>query len=107
MDHKIRLTKLERIGILQAFSDFINGKSAKLYLFGSRVDTQKKGGDIDLLVVIDKKWLDWLLADKIFLLTKIKAQIGEQRIDVTCAAPEQLTTDSFLKNISAEMVLLN
>ena len=51
---------------------------AKLYLFGSRIDDTKKGGDIDLLVVsqkLTKKDLRWLRVEffKIF---------GEQKLDI-------------------------
>ena len=53
-------------------------KEAKLYLFGSRVDDEKKGGDIDLLVVskqLNKKDLRLLRIEffKVF---------GEQKLDI-------------------------
>ncbi|HFU76962.1 MAG TPA: nucleotidyltransferase domain-containing protein [Epsilonproteobacteria bacterium] len=52
--------------------------TAKLYLFGSRVDDTKKGGDIDLLVVSDeltKKDLRWLRIE-------FFKSFGEQKIDI-------------------------
>ena len=51
---------------------------AKLYLFGSRIDDTKKGGDIDLLVVSDK------LTKKDLRLLRIEffKEFGEQKIDI-------------------------
>ncbi len=51
---------------------------ASLYLFGSRVDDGKKGGDIDLLVVskkLEKKDLRKLRLD-------FYEKFGEQKIDI-------------------------
>jgi len=51
---------------------------AKLYLFGSRVDDAKQGGDIDLLVVSDclnKR-------DMSYLRIEFFKHFGEQKIDI-------------------------
>jgi predicted nucleotidyltransferase len=51
-----------------------------LYLFGSRVDDSRKGGDIDLYVVADQQ--SQLGEKRIDVLTQIKQKIGDQRIDL-------------------------
>ncbi|MBL0686613.1 MAG: nucleotidyltransferase domain-containing protein [Sulfurospirillum sp.] len=51
---------------------------AKIYLFGSRVDDNKKGGDIDLLIVskqLTKKELRYLRID-------FFNHFGEQKMDI-------------------------
>lgn len=55
-------------------------KSGKIFLFGSRVDDSKKGGDIDLFIEIDDKTN--LFEKKIKFLAQIKKILGEQKIDV-------------------------
>ena len=52
----------------------------RLYLFGSRVDDGKRGGDIDLYVVPVQT--QNLSATKIDFLVKLKQGLGEQKIDV-------------------------
>ncbi len=54
----------------------------EIWLFGSRVDDLKKGGDIDLY--IETHYLDpaQAIEKKISFLTDLKKRIGEQRIDV-------------------------
>lgn len=54
---------------------------AKIYLFGSRVDDAKKGGDIDLLVL--SKVLSF--SDKIKIRVALYGDIGEQKIDIVIA----------------------
>jgi len=51
---------------------------AKLYLFGSRVDDAKKGGDIDLLIVSNE------LTKKDLRILRIEffKEFGEQKIDI-------------------------
>jgi predicted nucleotidyltransferase len=51
-----------------------------LYLFGSRVDDNRKGGDIDLYVVADQQ--KRLGEKRIDFLAQIKHKIGDQRIDL-------------------------
>lgn len=43
---------------------------SKIYLFGSRVDDSKKGGDIDLYIIIEKK--NNLYEKKITALSKLE-----------------------------------
>jgi len=64
--------------IKQSFEDvFQNGE---VYLFGSRIDDDKKGGDIDLYLIINNKIN--LFRKKLKFLAKIKRVLGEQKIDV-------------------------
>ncbi len=60
----------------------IFGQYTQIYLFGSRTDDAKRGGDIDLyLEVVDKN--DPLLFDKkIQFLVQLNKILGEQKIDV-------------------------
>lgn len=58
----------------------IFGSGVKLYLFGSRVDDTKRGGDIDLYLETDIKenWLD----KKIKFLVEVKKITGDRKIDL-------------------------
>ena len=74
--------------------------SAKLYLFGSRVDDTLKGGDIDLLVVSDtltKK-------DLRFLRVEFFKHFGEQKLDIVLDNGE--FKNPFVKHIFQKAVLL-
>lgn len=55
-------------------------KKGEVYLFGSRVDDDKKGGDIDLYLVLEEK--TDLFRKKLKFLAKIKRILGEQKIDI-------------------------
>jgi predicted nucleotidyltransferase len=53
--------------------------NAQVYLFGSRVDDTKKGGDIDILILSEEK----INLEKIIQLkVKFYKQFGEQKIDI-------------------------
>ena len=59
---------------------FDNGS---IYLFGSRVDDTKNGGDIDLFLDIkDNIDKEEILERKINFLIALKDKIGDQKIDV-------------------------
>ena len=78
----MRLTEYEVKIIKQTFKDiFIDGK---IYLFGSRVDDTKKGGDIDLYLVPCKKFSDETQR-KIKFSIQLDRYLGEQKIDIVLA----------------------
>ena len=68
------------------------GDEARVFLFGSRTDDTRRGGDVDLLVELPQKKPD-LLSDKIRAIGRIQRRIGEQKIDLVVtdgsAADEQ------------------
>jgi len=78
----MRLTQHEIISIKKAFKETF--ESGDIYLFGSRVDDTKRGGDIDLYLVPSKKFDDER-ERKIKFLIKLDEYIGEQKIDVIIA----------------------
>lgn len=78
----MRLTNSQLTIIKQTVSH-IFGVGALVYLFGSRVDDTKKGGDIDLYIVPEIK--DNLPEKKIQFLTALVMNLGDQKIDVIIA----------------------
>ncbi|HIP30127.1 MAG TPA: nucleotidyltransferase domain-containing protein [Sulfurospirillum arcachonense] len=74
----MRLSKKQHQAIKDTFLKVF--KTGNIYLFGSRVDDSKKGGDIDLYLVSTCK--EDLTSKKIDFLVKLKSIIGEQKIDV-------------------------
>jgi len=63
------------------------GQRGSVRLFGSRVDDRRKGGDIDLLVELPHLPVDapWQAAR---LEARLQQLLGEQKIDVILAGPE-------------------
>ncbi|MDP2855795.1 MAG: nucleotidyltransferase domain-containing protein, partial [bacterium] len=53
----------------------------KIYLFGSRTNDEKKGGDIDLFIETDDNQLT-TLENKIVFLARLKLVLGDQKIDL-------------------------
>jgi predicted nucleotidyltransferase len=74
----MRITEKEKNVIIDAVKS--TDPNAKVWLFGSRTDDNKKGGDIDIAIfsgIIDK---DVML--KIQVKRFICERIGEQKIDI-------------------------
>lgn len=93
----MRLTDIERNLILKTIRSW--DPDSKIFLYGSRLDDQLKGGDIDLLVL--SQTLSF--SDKISILTELKDQLGEQKIDLLLAKDRK---SEFVKAVfeSAEML---
>ena len=78
----MRLSDLEKKSIVKTAKIFF-GDDVKIFLFGSRVDDNKKGCDIDLYVKtkikndLNHKKLDFIIA--------LEDEIGRQKIDVVIA----------------------
>ena len=91
----MRLSKREIEAILQVAED-IYGTDVKVYLFGSRVDDSRRGGDIDLLVrtTSAKKGI---LA-RVRMASRIKSLIGDQKIDIIGDYEDNQVVQEALKN---------
>ena len=75
--YAMRLNEKYVTAIKNAFYEVF--QHGEIFLFGSRVDDTKKGGDIDLYLVVENSNL---FRKKLKFLAKIKRVIGEQKIDV-------------------------
>ena len=91
----MRLSKREIEVILQVAED-IYGTDVKVYLFGSRVDDSRRGGDIDLLVrtTSAKKGI----LDRVRMASRIKSLIGDQKIDIIGDYEDNQVVQEALKN---------
>jgi predicted nucleotidyltransferase len=84
----MRLTEHDRLAIIQTFKEYFHDGD-RLWLFGSRVDDNKRGGDIDLYIEIDRKNIESLFNLKIKFLGALQDRIGDQKIDIVINTPEQ------------------
>lgn len=72
--------KKEYIEIIKQVSEKYFGEGTKIYLFGSRSDDTKKGGDIDLY--IETSYNGKIFERKIKMLVELQKLLGEQKIDL-------------------------
>ncbi len=84
----MRLAEREKGEILAAIRRF--DADARVFLFGSRANDTKRGGDIDLLILSDKLGL----AERNRIRRLICDAIGDQKIDILIAAD---TTDPMVR----------
>jgi len=73
----MRLNNFYKETIKSAFYSVFS--TGSVFVFGSRVDDNQKGGDIDLYLEINEKPT---LEKKLKFLAKLKRRLGEQKIDV-------------------------
>lgn len=85
----MRLNNFEVQAIREAVSRYFEPQ-AMVYLFGSRVDDTKKGGDIDLYIETNLQGAE-LLRAKLQTMSDIQRAIGERKIDIVTAAPDMST----------------
>ena len=81
----MRLTQ-EQIAAIRISVNEVFGLGAQVWLFGSRVDDRRRGGDIDLLVRPAATDIKPSLASKLRLLNKLEGRIGERKVDVVIEA---------------------
>jgi predicted nucleotidyltransferase len=95
----MRLSTDQIQAIRQAATDSF-GQGTAVWLFGSRVDDSKKGGDIDLLVcpeaatsghaanAYDSAKSQQAFMQKIKMLTLLERSLGERKIDIVVEHPQ-------------------
>lgn len=84
----MRLNSKEIVAIKELAKECF-GTDAEVYLFGSRVDDRKRGGDIDLFIETDDGDTTRVLDAQYDFLAKLKRRIGDQRVDVVVNFPSR------------------
>ncbi len=96
----MRLTSFEVQSIKKAFLETF--EDGKIYLFGSRTDDTKRGGDIDLYLCPLQKFDDERIRRRRFLIL-LDEYIGEQKIDAVIAKDENRLIEQIAKRDGIEL----
>ncbi len=106
LSHIIRLSEYEFQTIIKHFGSLLNQIPFELYLFGSRTDITKKGGDIDLMIILFTEYdYLWFLDQKIFLISHIKGLLDDQKIDLLVTTPDKIKNDPFIATLNQKILL--
>jgi predicted nucleotidyltransferase len=81
----MRLTELQQT-IIKQETRLIFGDNARVYLFGSRLDDNAKGGDIDLFIE-SAIAIDGAVLKTLQLNSQLQQAFGLQKIDIVFYAP--------------------
>lgn len=87
----MRLTPEQRAAIRSVAAETF-GDAVGVWLFGSRTDDDKRGGDIDLLIETMQTDVAMIARAELSFLTKVKARLGEQQIDLLIDYPTRQFT---------------
>lgn len=92
----MRLTNEQQHLIRQLTADII-GADAHIWLFGSRTNDQRRGGDIDLLVEVDRT-----LNDRVLLAARLAARLERsfQGLPVDIVLKDQATSNQPIHEIA-------
>ena len=82
----MRLSSAQLAAIREAATEAF-GSEVPLWLFGSRTDDSRRGGDIDLLVAPALDDANARLAAKLRFAAALERRIGERKIDIVIASP--------------------
>ncbi len=77
----IRLSNYDLKAISSLFRKFFLPQDG-LWIFGSRVDIKRKGGDIDLYIETNANTIDVALKMKFDFISALEDKLGEQQIDI-------------------------
>lgn len=86
-EHIMRLSPHQQ-NVIRAASVGAFDAGVSVWLFGSRTDDNKCGGDIDLLIQPAPTATNHLFSRKIQFLTHLERELGERKIDVVIEAPQ-------------------
>jgi len=81
------------------------GQGAIVFLFGSRTNDQKRGGDIDLFIQNSNNQF-LTLETKVHFLAELKAKIGERKIDVVLDNENTRQKKNFYRSVSRQKMEL-
>lgn len=102
----MRLSPKEISSLTNVFKNFGLIPYCKVFLFGSRTDSSKKGGDIDLLLVCPESGYKEILEKKLLIKAELEFSVGEQRVDLTLATNDKLDNEPFFLSIRDQLIEL-
>jgi predicted nucleotidyltransferase len=94
----MRITEHEKNALVDAVKSA--DPAAQVWLFGSRADDAKKGGDIDIGILSSK--VD--ITEELAIRQKMYDKIGEQKIDIVVSKDGH---EAFFKHAVKKGILLN
>lgn len=102
----MRISPKEVTRIRKNIDSFFPDFKVRCYLFGSRLDDQKRGGDIDLLLICEDEHFDKVWEKKFILKEYLEDDLGDQKVDVVVTTQLRINADAFLKSISCKLIEL-
>lgn len=88
---------------IKRFKEYLDGLATskyELYLFGSRVSDNKKGGDIDLLLVLENlKLVKELKAASAKIKVRLCDLADDQKVDIVFCTKADLSSDPFISTL--------